>query len=62
MDGTTRAANRIMYEVCYLKTYISNDLLGGYQINISMVRGDNMGADRDLSIGIGSFLDVLVSW
>jgi hypothetical protein len=62
MDGSTRAANRIMYGVCYSKTYITNGLLGGYQINISMVRGDNMGADRDLSIGVGSFLDVFVSW
>jgi hypothetical protein len=62
LDGANIAGNRVMYGLCYSKTYISNGLLPGYRIKILLSRSDDIGGSRDLSIGVSSFLDIIVTW
>jgi hypothetical protein len=62
LDGTNPYANRVMYGLCFSKTYISYGLLPGYRIKILLTRGDDIAGSRDLSIGVSSFLDIIVTW
>jgi hypothetical protein len=62
LDGTNPAANRVMRGICVSKTYVTNGLLPGYQIKILLSRGDDIAGSRDLSVGVSSFLDIIVTW